>query len=124
MLSLMRVVAALIVVIVSPAHAQYVGGYSQATVDSAQIDLMKAQTEVQQNYVRCLQTASDSSPCRPPQPIQMPAQNQPTPQNRGGLAQGMLASAQTDLMKTQAQAIRAYSQCLKSKSPTACGPSP
>jgi hypothetical protein len=106
MLSLMRVVAALIVVIVSPAHAQYVGGYAQATVDSAQIDLMKAQTEVLQNYVRCLQTASDSSSCRPPQPIQMPAQNQPTPQNRGGLAQGMLASAQSDLMKAQAQAMR------------------
>jgi len=27
---------------------------SQATIDSAQIDLMKAQTEVLQNYVRCL----------------------------------------------------------------------
>jgi len=120
---MLKLIAALSLAIILPAHAQYGGGYSQGVNDSAQINLMKAQTEALQNYSRCLQTATESRPCQPPQPVQIP-QNQPPPQNQGGFSQSVLASAQSNLMKAQADAIRAYGQCVNAKSAAACGPSP
>jgi hypothetical protein len=108
----------------APVQAQYTGGVGQAMNDSAQINLLKAQTQALQAYVGCVQTASAMSPCQPPRPVQATStQVQPSP-NRGGLSQAMLDSARRDLMEAQTRALNAYAQCLKTKPTGACGPPP
>ena len=114
----------LALIITIPAYAQQNrGGYSQAMSDSAQIDLMEAQTAALKIYTRCLQTASDANKCRPPQPLQMPTQ-QDQPKNRGGFTQGLLDNAQRNLFAAQTQALKAYSQCLKNNPANGCGSPP
>jgi len=112
MLTLMRMLAALILV---------VGGTAQAqdSSDSTRVDVIKAHTEALHGYVSCLQTASESSPCRPPTPMQLPAQKQPA----SPPSQEMMGALQNNL-KATVDATRAYNQCLKAKSVVACGPSP
>ena len=118
------ILAIIALMVLIPTYAQqYRSGYSQAMDDSAQIDLMKAQTEALQIYTRCLGTASDASKCRPPQPLQIPTP-QDQPKYRGGYSQGLLDNALRNLIAAQTQAIKAYSQCVKNNPRNGCGSPP
>jgi len=135
MVGLILAMFALVLATAGSAFAQqYRGGYGQAMSDRAQVEFMNAQSEALEDYVRCLQhvpatpgsntsAGQEPSACIPPARAQIP-QDQPS-QYRGGYGQATLDTARNRLLQAQAQAIRAYTQCLKAtKPPAACGPSP
>lgn len=103
------------------AWAQQHESRDQVAEDSLVIKMVHAQIHALDDYARCLERPSLTTPCEPPRPLQLPVRQEPA---GGGRASGeaLIDSAQRSLRDAEIRAINARTHCLRTRQSRMCGP--